>query len=152
METTIRFRPAQTLRFERVAAAFRNLDDEALVQVTGALRRLVIDSLEDGHEWEDPTPQAFAAVSDIAADEENYRLGVVWNAEAEMRGGHFVNVSDDWSERGTFQALCFPEWDDGGGGRTCWEGPVRATYEEALEDGKRHNPGFEPEDHRTTEP
>jgi hypothetical protein len=127
--------------FGQVAAALRNLDDSALDEVEWGITRLLKDSLADGHDWNDPIPQAYAQMAGLAFDEHNHRLATLWEAEADLRGGHFVVVGVDGTELGKWQADCYPVFD----GDECWSGPNRETEEEAIRDGRAHNPPFEPE-------
>lgn len=72
-------------------------------------------------------------------NEQTRREVVLESLEADLAGGHRVYIVED---RGTWAAYCLPRPD--GGYDPCWEGEDRQTVEEAVEDGRRHNPGFEP--------
>lgn len=142
------FRPDQAKQFAVLADAVRGLDDSALVNVKLSITRLLHERLENGDDWLDPIPQTFCALSDVLTVEINHRLATIWNTRADLQGGHHVIVTNDLHEVGTFQAACWPVWTETKDVE-CWVGPPRATFEEAEADGRRHNPGFDPVDHRT---
>lgn len=82
-------------------------------------------------------------MSDLIDAEKNHRRAVIYNAETEMMGGHRVTVGWCIDARYTWQAICDPVWDDET--RRCWVGPPRDTKEAAIEDGRAHHQGYEPE-------
>ena len=124
------FRADQLRQFQTLSAALRRLSDDQLRQV-----RLELGSLLR-EEKTTPVRQVLCAFADVAVDEVNHRLAEDWNSDARLQGGHKVYVASDLSVFDTFQGVCAPLWD----GTECWIGPVRSTYEEAAEDGRRHHP------------
>lgn len=89
--------------------------------------------------WQEPVGRVEIAMADVLNMESNHRRGVIWQAEADLRGGHYVHVGYGDEDPHKYQAYCFP-YDE-----MCWDGPDRVSVEEAVSDGRKHNPGFEPE-------
>ena len=96
--------------------------------------------------WDDdPIEGVGWALYDLRVAEANYRLGVIWNTESEMQGGHRTHVSKDDETLGMWRARCAPWWEyTGGEEKPCWEGPERSHVEDAIEDARRHHPSHEP--------
>ena len=71
------------------------------------------------------------------------RLNSLAAMEAEMNGGHRVVVALG-DEPDTYAAYCDPHPGDEPP-VICWYGPDRTTVDAALDDGRLHVPGVEPE-------
>jgi hypothetical protein len=110
-----------------------------LVEIKRVLLMPMIEGLQAGEDWRSPRIQTLSQLGDLAVNEVNHRLAVIWHAEAEMQGGHRVRVTKHLNRHGAFNALCHPSIDDDAG--FCWEGPDRDTIEEAEADARRHHPG-----------
>ena len=67
------------------------------------------------------------------------RNRVLISLESDLMGGHRVWVSEG-EVVDTFAAYCQPYPETEG----CWVGDDRQTVGEALEDGRKHHPGYEP--------
>lgn len=146
--TTATIRESQQRYFETVSAFIAGLSDDEAREVSYALicaRRETRDRLgiapEQPGEDEAPILEAIGRLRDIVVDENNHRLAVIHNMQADLNGGHYPVVSIDGTEVGKWQAYCAPVFD----GPECWEGPNRDTVEEAVEDARRHCPNVEPE-------
>jgi hypothetical protein len=74
-------------------------------------------------------------------DELARRANIIGSLEADMQGGHLVRVVLSEADPDWFYAECDPR---PGTGEPCWAGPPRSSPIQAMEDGRRHNPGFEP--------
>lgn len=146
---TVRTRPLRSdelEHFEKLARRVASLSDDELGRLHRRWRDRILSIIEDwkwtesgsGGAWDDPVELVEIAMSDILTIESNHRRGVIWEAEADMQGGHYVVVGYGDRDPKKFHAWCFPYGD------ICWEGPDRETVAEATEDGRRHNPGYEP--------
>lgn len=133
-------RADQVRQFELVAARLAELSDDALARMRmewgDRVGRLCAEKGELDSEL-----AAQMALSDVLVTELNYRLEVIYAAESELMGGHRVSIDQDGVTMGPWRAYCSPTLV----GETCWKGPERAHIEDAIEDGRRHHPGYEPE-------
>lgn len=148
-------RTAPTSHLEKVlpylAHALQQLTDEQLDE----LHRHLCDSRPESFPPIDATPfdevprgviamaRTINCMSDLFVAEKNHRRAVIYNAETELMDGHRVRVEWGVDVRDTWQAICDPVWDDEA--HRCWTGPPRDTKEAAIEDGRAHHPGYEPE-------
>jgi hypothetical protein len=149
------FRPEQEDQFRLTADLLRALTDDQLEELTRQRTMWLVDRMESvkafgGEEavraiWHDPVDRVQIAFSDQVVEEINHRRGAIWHAESDMMGGHCVFVGAGNVDPHKFYAYCFP-YDD-----VCWDGPDRDTIGEALEDGRGHHPGYEPQLHRWLE-
>ena len=139
-------RQDQLTQFELLAARLSALNDDKLekmrVEHGERVARLRFEKGTGDDAWLDAELLAEMAFADILVGEINYRLGVVWDAESEMMGGHRTPVSKDDETLGTWRAKCAPWWENEA--EYCWEGSERPYVEDAIEDAQRHNPGYEP--------
>ncbi len=137
-------------RLRRLVGALRALEDdqlEVLVQrVKARSQELIQETVTDLHDGEqlkaslaDPVNQVEFAFEALVGNEPYRRHHVLDSLEAEMAGGHLVSISYG-DELDTFAACCDPRPDTDG---FCWEGPDRATIDDAVEDGRQHHPGHE---------
>ncbi|HVR78739.1 MAG TPA: hypothetical protein VMS99_10135 [Acidimicrobiia bacterium] len=138
IETKTRLREDQERVYTRVADTLGALTDEELREVERVLVDIVLDRSKD--QLDSPVARVWRALADLRVEETNYRLDVVWAAEADLMGGHRVDVDQDGVTMGLWRAFCCPTLL----GELCWEGPERKHREDAIEDGRRHNPGHEP--------
>lgn len=125
-----------------VAKPLRQMTDSDLdgaQSIIGNLREIL-----EGR-GEESTAELVGALAFFINAERDDRKRLLWNAQADLAGGHKVVVSTAFADDDAYQAWCEPEWVGDSGNRMCWEGPQRATLEEAVEDGRAHHPGHEPE-------
>lgn len=133
----------QVTQLERLAARLSALTDDELYKLRMEWGD-VVERLYAERDELDAEMLAQMALSDVLVVEINYRLGVVWNAESEMMGGHRVHISKDDETLGMWRGRCAPRWEYTDGEQPCWEGPERTHVEDAIEDARRHHPGHEP--------
>ena len=133
-------RESQERAFHHVADSLRAVTDDVLWEVQRTVVEIVLDRHKD--EMDSPTAKVWRAICDLCVDESNHRQAVLWNAQADLDGGHHLVVTIDSTELGKWSAYCAPVWD---GPEFCWEGPNRDTREEAIEDARGHAPNVDPE-------
>ena len=90
--------------------------------------------------FDDPVFMVRGAFRDLIGGEQTRREYVLASMSADLAGGHRVLVGCG-DAPDTFAAYCDPRPP----GSFCWEGPDRDTHAEAVEDGRKHHPGHEPE-------
>lgn len=121
---------------EKVTDALRACSDEELNRVSQGLTELLVDCLDRGS-LSRPA-RAVGYIKDFVVRETNIRWAAIWHAEAEMQGGHRVGVTNHLNRRDAYNAICRPSLLDDAA--FCWEGPDRATFEEAEADARQHHP------------
>jgi hypothetical protein len=133
-------RADQESALSRAADALRTISDDELSQVTRALFGVLADWPKDV--FGSRGGELVRALTDLPLGESEHRRVSYWNIEAELNGGHHTIVSLDENEIGKWQAYCAPVLESND---SCWNGPNRATREEAIEDAHRHASHIEPE-------
>jgi hypothetical protein len=95
-------------------------------------------------DFENPAALAGLRFNLLVYNEQVRRRVILADIQADLQGGHSVIV---WlgNEPDRYAAYCDPRSADEG--EYCWIGPDRDSIEEALVDGQRHHPDYEPEVH-----
>ena len=130
---------------EWIVSHLARATDEDLELFYEQCHRAAMGMLE-GLAWQerksvDDFPPLFMAamgMRDLVGDEKYRRHDVIRHAEAELNDGHLVYV-DFGDAPDVYRAYCLP------GDDFCWEGSDQKTVEQALEDGRRHYSGSEPQ-------
>jgi hypothetical protein len=123
-------RGEQERRMQELSTLLASLSDEEIAQANGGLIALYdLRGTERVH-------TVWASMRDLCKEERFHRRASIWYAESDMMGGHHVYVESE--ENGKFAAYCSPYE------VSCWFGPERDTVTEALEYGRHHHPGHEP--------
>jgi hypothetical protein len=139
-------RPEELTRYSGLAVRIAALTDDELAEIRLRWHERIRDLMRDaefrtgdaGALWDEPIGMVEIHMADVLIGESNHRRMALLYAEADMRGGHDVRIG--WGDNPKkFNAWCLP-YDE-----MCWEGADRDTLAEAVEDGRRHNPGFEPQ-------
>ena len=130
---------------EWIVSHLARATDEDLELFYEQRRRAAMGMLEglDWKEWKsvDDFPPLFMVamgMRDLVGHEKHRRQQAIQYAEAEMNDGHLVYVGHG-AAPDTYSAYCLP-YDE-----YCWEGSDQKTVEQALEDGRRHYSGSEPQ-------
>lgn len=142
-------RAGQGTRFRLIAERLTALSDEELEELSDRWHERVMQPIRDARlmgideadALHDPIHRVEVQMGDLVIEEANHRLDVIYYATSDLNGGHrvFVGLGDNPKK---YNAYCLPYED------ACWEGPDRETIAEAVEDGRGHHPGHEPELHR----
>ncbi len=97
------------------------------------------DITGDVHKWlRQATDEQLKNYLALISSEQTRRYRLFIRLESDLMGGHRVWVSEG-GDFDTFAAYCMPDPD-----AECWSGDDRRTVGEALEDGRKHHPGYEP--------
>lgn len=113
-----------------LAGMLADLSDEDLIAANRGL--IAVCGLDSNANVQ----EVWSAMRDFCKEERFHRREVIWFAESDLRGGHHVYL--DTGGDGMLRAHCSPYHDE------CWRGPGRDSVSEALDDGRRHHPGYEP--------
>jgi hypothetical protein len=132
--------PRAAEKVEVLLDRLRRATDGELDRLRRMLSEMILEEQTLGGTDPFSTSGVGIAFAGLIVTEVNRRQSIIRSTEADLKGGHLVEVGTG-DRPGTFAATCVPDLEAGAG---CWEGPDRTTVAEALGDGRRHHPGYEP--------
>ena len=132
--------PADYREEAKIAGLLRQATDQQLAKIFQRSKRMLDDEFP-WFDYENLVERVALNFSLLVYNEQVRRRIVLTALQADLQGGHSVVV---WigNEPDKYAAYCDPRPDDDN--EYCWIGSDRDSIEEALVDGRRHNPGYEP--------
>ena len=126
----------------RIVDGLRQATDQQLVEILQRSKRMLEEDDYLKIDYEDLVELVALRFHLLVYNEQVRRRNILIGLKADLQGGHVVTA---WlgNDVEKFAAYCDPRPDDDS--EYCWIGSDRDSIEEALADGRRHHPGYEPE-------
>ena len=125
-----------------IVDGLRQATDQQLEEIFQRSKRMLREDDYLKIDYEDLVELVALRFHLLVYNEQVRRRNILTGLKADLQGGHDVTV---WmgNDPGKFAAYCDPRPDDDS--EYCWTGSDRDSIEEAVADGRRHHPGYEPE-------